>query len=72
MLHMTEVGIQALQQNVTAIVQSAAAGETVTITLNGRPAVQMDTGNVIAPGNAVGVGAGPARPTQHHRYACAA
>ena len=41
MVCMAEVEIGALEQDVSAVVQSVAAGETVTITLNGRPAAQM-------------------------------
>jgi prevent-host-death family protein len=35
--HVREVGIRALKQNASAVVASAAAGETVTITDRGRP-----------------------------------
>lgn len=38
---MTTVGIRALQQNASAVVAAAAAGETVTITDRGRPVAQM-------------------------------
>lgn len=41
MKHMAEVGIRALKQNASAVVASAAAGETVTITDRGRPVAQM-------------------------------
>jgi len=41
MKHMMEVGIRALKQNASAVVASAAAGETVTITDRGRPVAQM-------------------------------
>lgn len=39
--HMTEVGIRALKQNASAVVATAAAGETVTITDRGRPVAQL-------------------------------
>lgn len=39
--HMAEVGIRALKQNASAVVASAAAGETVTITDRGRPVAQL-------------------------------
>lgn len=38
---MAEVGIRALQQNASAVVAEAAAGETVTITDRGRPVARM-------------------------------
>jgi prevent-host-death family protein len=38
---MATVGIRALQQNASAVVAAAAAGETVTITDRGRPVAQM-------------------------------
>jgi len=38
---MTEVGIRALKQNASAVVATAAAGETVTITDRGRPVAQL-------------------------------
>lgn len=38
---MSTVGIRALQQNASAVVAAAAAGETVTITDRGRPVAQM-------------------------------
>ncbi|MEQ8719494.1 MAG: type II toxin-antitoxin system prevent-host-death family antitoxin [Acidimicrobiales bacterium] len=38
---MSEVGIRALKQNASAVVDRAAAGETVTITHRGRPVAQM-------------------------------
>lgn len=41
MKHMSEVGIRALKQNASAVVASAAAGETVTITERGRPVAQL-------------------------------
>lgn len=39
--NMAEVGIRALKQNASAVVASAAAGETVTITDRGRAVAQM-------------------------------
>jgi prevent-host-death family protein len=41
MKHMTEVGIRALKQNASAVVATAAAGETLTITDRGRPVAQL-------------------------------
>jgi prevent-host-death family protein len=41
MKNMSEVGIRALKQNASAVVATAAAGETVTITDRGRPVAQM-------------------------------
>lgn len=41
MKHMSEVGIRALKQNASAVVASAAAGETVTITDRGRPVARL-------------------------------
>lgn len=41
MKHMPEVGIRALKQNASAVVAQAAAGETVTITDQGRPVALM-------------------------------
>jgi len=38
---MGEVGIRALKQNASAVVASAVAGETVTITERGRPVAQL-------------------------------
>ncbi|MFT4164619.1 MAG: type II toxin-antitoxin system prevent-host-death family antitoxin [Microlunatus sp.] len=38
---MTEVGIRALKQNASAVVASAAAGDTVTITDRGRPVARL-------------------------------
>jgi prevent-host-death family protein len=38
---MSSVGIRALQQNASAVVAAAAAGETVTITDRGRPVAQL-------------------------------
>lgn len=38
---MSEVGIRALKQNASAVVSSAAAGETITITDRGRPVARM-------------------------------
>lgn len=38
---MAEVGIRALKQNASAVVSSAADGETVTITDRGRPVAQL-------------------------------
>lgn len=38
---MSDVGIRALQQNASAVVARAAAGEIVTITDRGRPVAQM-------------------------------
>ncbi|PZF84726.1 type II toxin-antitoxin system Phd/YefM family antitoxin [Jiangella anatolica] len=38
---MTEVGIRALKQNASAVVASAAAGETIQITDRGRPVAQL-------------------------------
>ena len=38
---MATVGIRALQQNASAVVAAAAAGETVTITDRGRPVAQI-------------------------------
>lgn len=39
--HMSEVGIRALQQNASAVVATAASGETVTITDHGRPVARL-------------------------------
>lgn len=41
MKHMSEVGIRALKQNASAVVASAVAGETITITDRGRPVAQL-------------------------------
>lgn len=41
MKHMTDIGIRALKQNASAVVATAAAGETVTITDRGRPVAQL-------------------------------
>lgn len=42
MTHMTKsIGIRALQQNASAVVASAAAGETVEVTDRGRPVAQV-------------------------------
>lgn len=38
---MTEVGIRALKQNASAVVATASAGESVTITDRGRPVAQL-------------------------------
>ncbi|MEL7158908.1 MAG: type II toxin-antitoxin system prevent-host-death family antitoxin, partial [Actinomycetota bacterium] len=38
---MSEVGIRALEQNASAVVAEAVAGETVTITDRGRPVAQL-------------------------------
>ena len=38
---MTEVGIRALKQNASAVVATAAAGETIIITDRGRPVAQI-------------------------------
>ena len=38
---MSEIGIRALKQNASAVVATAASGETVTITVRGRPVAQM-------------------------------
>jgi len=39
--HMSEVGIRALQQNASAVVAEAAAGEIITITDRGRPVARL-------------------------------
>lgn len=41
MKHMSEVGIRALKQNASAVVAEAAAGETITITVRGRPVARL-------------------------------
>jgi prevent-host-death family protein len=41
MKHMSDVGIRALKQNASAVVEAAVAGETVRITDRGRPVAQL-------------------------------
>ena len=38
---MTEIGVRELKQNASAVVAIAAAGETITITLRGRPVARL-------------------------------
>ena len=38
---MVEIGVRALKQNASAVVASAAAGETITVTLRGQPVARL-------------------------------
>lgn len=60
---MSEVGIRALRQNASAVVEEAAAGKTIVITHRGRPVAQMTA----IPRSRLRslIGAGRARPARH-------
>ncbi len=60
---MTEVGIRALQQNASAVVARAAAGEVVTITDRGRPVAQL--GPLVESRLEALIASGRARPARH-------
>jgi prevent-host-death family protein len=61
--HMAEVGIRALKQNASAVVATASAGETVTITDRGRAVAQLTA--IPASRLAQLIAAGRARPPRH-------
>lgn len=59
---MDEVGIRALKQNASEVVAAAVSGETVTITVRGRPVAQMSA--IPASRLEALVESGQARPAQ--------